>query len=227
MAEARAGRLGQATPQPEPAPIDPVLPVRPGRVRRWLARILVPFLAVALGLAVGAIAIVAAGGSVVDAYRELIIGAVGTPSNLAATLARAVPKMLLEERFHSEHAEGWVRLIETEPGPPRDALRRALGRALADTSAFFGPPGHDAELVRSGVRTQDDDALRRRLCSRLAKLIAEPEAVGLVSDGDGWSSPGMEWSGWDPNRRRIAGGGPDQAMLDELRGTKNVAFKSA
>lgn len=50
-----------------------------------------PVLAVLLGLAVGAIAILAAGGSVVDAYRELVIGAVGTPSNLAATLARAVP----------------------------------------------------------------------------------------------------------------------------------------
>lgn len=143
-------------------------------------------------------------------------------------LARAVPKMLLEERFHAEHAEGWVRLIESEPGQPRDALRRALGRALVDTTAFFGPPGHDAEIVRSGVRTEDDDALRRRLFSRLAKLIADPEAVGLVPEGDGWSlGSAIEWSSWDPNRRRIAAGGPDQTMLDELRGTKNVAFKSA
>ena len=50
-----------------------------------------PVLAVVLGLVVGAVAILASGGSVVDAYRELIVGAIGTPSNLAATLARAVP----------------------------------------------------------------------------------------------------------------------------------------
>jgi simple sugar transport system permease protein len=91
MAEARVGRIDQPAPQPEPAPLDPTLPARPGRARRWLARVLVPLLAIGLGLAVGAIAIVASGGSVVDAYRELIVGAVGTPSNLTATLARAVP----------------------------------------------------------------------------------------------------------------------------------------
>jgi ABC-type uncharacterized transport system permease subunit len=86
-----AAERGDATEAPAPDPLDIATPARPGRARRWLARLLVPVLAVLLGLAVGAIAIVAAGGSVVDAYRELFIGAVGTPSNLAATLARAVP----------------------------------------------------------------------------------------------------------------------------------------
>jgi hypothetical protein len=136
--------------------------------------------------------------------------------------------MLLEERFHAEHAEGWVRLIDSQGGPARDALRRALARAVADTAAFFGPPGHDAELVRSGLRTDGDDILRRRLCSRLAKLVAEPAAIGLSPDGSGWSPAAVfEWGAWDPGRRRLAPGGPDQAMLDELRGTKNVAFKTA
>ena len=167
-----------------------------------------------------------AANAVVDLALSLTLSSFAGGSFQA--LARAVPKMLLEERFHAEHAEGWVRLIESEPGPPRDALRRAIGRALADTMAFFGPPGHDAEVVRAGLRAEDDDALRRRLCSRLAKVIADPEAVGLVPEGDGWSlGSAIEWNGWDPNRRRIASGGPDQAILDELRGTKNVAFKSA
>jgi general nucleoside transport system permease protein len=87
----RAAEQGNRAAAPAPEPSDIATPARPGRARRWLARLLVPVLAVLLGLAVGAIAIVAAGGSVIDAYRELIIGAVGTPSNLAATLARAVP----------------------------------------------------------------------------------------------------------------------------------------
>jgi general nucleoside transport system permease protein len=97
MADVGAGAVGGAgerrapTEAPAPEPFDVATPAQPGRARRWLARLLVPVLAVLLGLAVGAIAIVAAGGSVVDAYRELIIGAVGTPSNLAATLARSVP----------------------------------------------------------------------------------------------------------------------------------------
>jgi phenylacetate-CoA oxygenase PaaI subunit len=142
-------------------------------------------------------------------------------------LARAVPKMLLEERFHAEHAEGWVRLIDSEAGPARDALHRALARAVADAAAFFGPPGHDADQVDSGLRTEDDDSLRRRLCARIAKLVADPAAIGLDADGAGWSAAGLEWAGWESGRRRLAPGGPDQAMLDELRGTKNVAFKTA
>jgi phenylacetate-CoA oxygenase PaaI subunit len=167
-----------------------------------------------------------AANAVVDVALSLVLSAFKEGS--FQPLARAVPKMLLEERFHAEHAEGWVRLIETEGGPAREALHGALARALADAAAFFGPPGHDADLVRAGVRTEDDDALRRRLGSRLARLVADPGAIGLVPDGSGWS-PGadLEWGGWDPGRRRLAPGGPDQAMLDELRGTKNVAFKTA
>ena len=61
------------------------------RVSRLATRLLVPLAAVGLGLAVGAIAIELTGGNVIEAYGELLRGAVGTPSNLNATLARAVP----------------------------------------------------------------------------------------------------------------------------------------
>lgn len=143
-------------------------------------------------------------------------------------LSRAVPKMLLEERFHTEHAEGWVRMIDARGGAPREALGDAVGRALGDVVAFFGPPAHDAEVVASGARDADDQTLRRRLFARVAGLFEDPVSVGLRREGDDWALVEMpEWSGWDADRRRLAGGGPDQAMLDELRGTKNVAFKSA
>ena len=143
-------------------------------------------------------------------------------------LSRAVPKMLLEERFHTEHAEGWVRVIDAQGGAPRDALGDAVGRALLNVATFFGPPGHDAELVASGARDADDQTLRERLCARVAGLFEDPAFVGLRREGDDWTLvETLEWSGWDAARRRLAGGGPDQAMLDELRGTKNVAFKSA
>jgi ring-1,2-phenylacetyl-CoA epoxidase subunit PaaC len=143
-------------------------------------------------------------------------------------LARAVPKMLIEERFHTDHAEGWVRVIEAGEPAPREALARALARAVRDVAAYFGPPGHDANLVRSGARTTDDDALRERLFARIAGLIEDPATVGLERQDAGWSliEP-LEWDPWDGERRRLSAGGPDQGMLDELRGTKNVAFKSA
>jgi phenylacetate-CoA oxygenase PaaI subunit len=143
-------------------------------------------------------------------------------------LARVVPKMLLEEKFHYAHAEGWVRLIETEGGETRPLLDRALARALTAAAAFFGPPGHDAELVSAGLKRTGDDDLRARLFRRVASVVAETEAAGLESHGGAWDllEP-PDWQGWDEERRRIEGGGPEQAMLDGLRGTKNVAFKTA
>lgn len=166
-----------------------------------------------------------AANAVVDLAMSLVLGSFERGS--FQPLARVVPKMLLEERFHTEHAEGWVRLIDRRGASDRADLHDALGRALAATAAFFGPPGHDAELVRSGLRTVDDDTLRRRLCGRIATLLEEPEATGIVREGNGWSSAPVDWTGWEPGRRRLDSGGPDPGILDELRGTKNVAFKTA
>lgn len=167
-----------------------------------------------------------AGNAVVDLALSLELDAFRGGS--WEPLARVVPKMLLEERFHWAHAEGWVRLIEREGGPSRDALRGSLARALSATAGWFGPAGHDAELVDSGVKTASDDALRRRLLSRMAGLLEDPAAAGLAEDGGGWTlAEPAAGDGWTPERRRSGGGGPRQEILDELRGTKNVAFKTA
>lgn len=143
-------------------------------------------------------------------------------------LAKVVAKMLLEEKFHYAHAEGWVRVMEGRNGAPRTATRESLARALRETGAYFGPPGHDGGLVEAGLKAVADDALRTRLFSRVAGLLDDPGAVGLRSGPGGWTvDPPLDWETWDPARRRVDGGGPKRAMLDELRGTKNVAFKTA
>ncbi len=143
-------------------------------------------------------------------------------------LARVAPKMLLEERFHHDHAAGWVRLMEGRGGTARDALRSSLARAVRDAAVFFGPPGHDEGLVAGGFKGTSDEDLRGRLLSRLGGLLDDPAAAGLVRASDAWAlAEPIEWGGWDSTRRRLEAGGPDQGMLDELRGTKNVAFKTA
>ena len=65
-------------------------------VRRQLAfvslnSLLVPLVAVGIAFVLGAVAILIAGGAPLIAYRELVIGAMGSVTNLAATLARSVP----------------------------------------------------------------------------------------------------------------------------------------
>jgi simple sugar transport system permease protein len=64
---------------------------RSSRLVRVAGRALVPAIAVGLGLLVGAIAILAAGGSPIEAYVQLVSGAVGSQAALSATLARSVP----------------------------------------------------------------------------------------------------------------------------------------
>ncbi len=143
-------------------------------------------------------------------------------------MARVVGKMLMEEKFHHAHAEGWVRLMEGRPGAPRDATRVSLGRALRDAAAYFGPPDHDQEILEEGLKKVSDDELRARLFRRVAGLLDEPAAVGLEGRDGAWSlAEPLDWADWDPARRRLDPGGPGQAILDELRGTKNVAFKTA
>lgn len=143
-------------------------------------------------------------------------------------MARVVGKMLLEEKFHHAHAEGWVRLMEGRQGAPRDATRASVRRALRDAAAFFGPPDHDRGLVEEGLKKARDEDLRARLFRRFAGLLDDPGAVGLVEADGVWSlAEPLDWAGWDPARRRLDPGGPGQAILDELRGTKNVAFKTA
>lgn len=51
----------------------------------------VPVTAIAIGLALGAVAVIAAGEDPVTAYAALVAGAVGSGGNLAATILRAVP----------------------------------------------------------------------------------------------------------------------------------------
>jgi ring-1,2-phenylacetyl-CoA epoxidase subunit PaaA len=196
--------------------IDPLADDRPPEAMASIA-----FLDHPLGSWTGLVA----ANAVVDLALSLVLGSFEGGSY--APLARVVPKMLLEERFHAEHADGWVRLIDGRGGDAAVRLHDALGRALAATVAFFGPPDHDAELVRAGVRNAGDDILRRRLCGHLASLLRDPEGAGLARDGGGWSAAPVDWTGWDPARRRLDPGGPAQDILDELRGTKNVAFKSA
>jgi simple sugar transport system permease protein len=59
-----------------------------GRLAIGLA---VPAIAIAVGLALGAVIVVVAGESPLDAYAALVHGALGTPSNVAATLIRSTP----------------------------------------------------------------------------------------------------------------------------------------
>jgi len=66
---------------------------RQGRidVRGIAIAVLVPAVAIALALLLGGIVVVIAGADPGAAYAELLRGAIGTPSNLSATISRSIP----------------------------------------------------------------------------------------------------------------------------------------
>ena len=135
-------------------------------------------------------------------------------------------KLLEEERFHFEHARGWVaRLGATQAG--RDALHEALEPAWLDCLRGFGPSG-DAlagSLADAGITSGDADALRGRWLERVGPVV---EAAGLSfveRTPEGWASARtVDWEGWSSERRRNAEGGPDPETLARVRGDRNRAL---
>ncbi len=110
-------------------------------------------------------------------------------------------KMLSEERYHFLHGRSWLRAgIEEEP--LREAWRQAV--------EWFGPPDGDvAALHRQGALSMGPGELLARLEERL-ETAAPPLEV--------------DWSTWDPVRRRGRPGTMDARTFEMLRGLEEKRF---
>lgn len=135
-------------------------------------------------------------------------------------------KLLDEERFHFEHARGWVaRLSMTEAG--REALRAALGAAWESCLRSFGPSDDPLgnSLAEAGVTSSRPDGLRSLWLARVGPVT---DAAGLAlaeRTPTGWvSSIDVDWTGWSAERRRQSSGGPDPDTLARVRGDRNRAL---
>ncbi len=132
-----------------------------------------------------------------------------------------VRKVLEEERFHFEHGRGWLaRVAQTEAG--RTALAEALAPAwIACMRWFGGESGLVERLAKAGISDAGPDELRARWLDRVAPVVAGAglELAG-VTDGN-WAVPELDWTGWDPERRRSGEGRLNDETLAGVRGDKN------
>lgn len=135
-------------------------------------------------------------------------------------------KLLDEERFHFEHARGWVaRLAIADAG--REALRDALGSAWQACIRSFGPTDDPLgnTLADAGVTSSRPDELRAQWLERIGPVV---DAAGLAlaeRDSGGWvSSIDVDWADSSAERRRKADGGPDPDTLARVRGDRNRAL---
>jgi 1,2-phenylacetyl-CoA epoxidase catalytic subunit len=113
-------------------------------------------------------------------------------------------KMLSEERYHFLHGRSWLR-SGTDEGPLHEAWRQAI--------EWFGPPdGEVADLHRQGALAMGPTELSTRLAERLETAVPAIE---------------IDWSGWDPVRRRRLTGVMDQRTFEMLRGLEEKRFYPA
>jgi phenylacetate-CoA oxygenase PaaI subunit len=143
-----------------------------------------------------------AANAVLDTAFTLMIEALANGN--VDVLRSRLKKMLQEERYHFLHGRSWMH--ETTAGA-------AVDRAWRESLEWFGPENGDVdELHRAGPLANGVRELRRLLEERLGGR--PPEAA-------------IDWSHWEPIRRRTQGGGVDQATLDMLQGLAEKRYMPA
>jgi len=129
-------------------------------------------------------------------------------------------KLLEEERFHFEHGRGWaLRLSETAAG--KEALTQAFRKALGPGLRWFGRPdsGYGELLQTSGIMESRPDQLRAAWLAQVIPVLAEAGLEELVREAEAGAA--IDWTDWNPERRRSGGGGPDAETLARIRGDRN------
>jgi 1,2-phenylacetyl-CoA epoxidase catalytic subunit len=143
-----------------------------------------------------------AANAVLDTAFTLMIEALANGN--VEVLRSRLKKMLQEERYHFLHGRSWMH--ETTAGT-------AVDRAWRESLEWFGPENGDVdELHRTGPLAHGVRDLRRLLEERLGGR--PPEAA-------------IDWSHWEPIRRRTQAGGIDQATLDMLQGLAEKRYMPA
>lgn len=140
-----------------------------------------------------------------------------------------VQKLLDEEEFHFQYAAGWAPQLAAN-AEPRARFLEAARRFLAPALLWFGSEDDSTarRLRREGLVQAGPDELRARFLSRVGPVLEAcgvAEALDLEGQGDRWRFRGeLDWSGWNPDRRRAASGGPDEETLARVRGDRNRAM---
>jgi 1,2-phenylacetyl-CoA epoxidase catalytic subunit len=145
----------------------------------------------------------------VDAALTVMLEAVAGGGE--AALARRVPRMLEEEAFHRDFAEGRVRELAGLPGG-RDRLQARVDDSLAELLCWFGRPGERgvAALRGRGVLDADNRELRRRYLDRVGPVLEDAgielrlprDAAGGLADGE------LPWERWNHLQRRLEPASP-------------------
>lgn len=140
---------------------------------------------------------------VVDSALNVLLRALEGSSY--GTLAGRVGRMLEDERFVREFAEGRVRELLRFPDGRR-LLQELVDGAFVEMLCWFGPPGEEGveQLKAEGMLDGDSEAMRQRYLDRVAPVLLDAGIALPVERGDGgWRYAELPWERWDRLHRRL------------------------
>jgi ring-1,2-phenylacetyl-CoA epoxidase subunit PaaC len=143
----------------------------------------------------------------------LVDGAVTTMLEALAggryqALARRVPRMLEEEAFHRDFADGRVRELAGLPGG-LGRLQARVDESLEEMLCWFGQAGERgvATLCREGLLARGNQELRQAYLDQVGPLLQEAGVeLPLRRDGTSgrWEDGDLPWERWNRLQRRLA-----------------------
>lgn len=129
-------------------------------------------------------------------------------------LARRAARILQEEVFHLEFAEGRVRELAALP-QLKDDLEKYLRGFLPEMLLWFGPEGEEGvkELTKEGLVEGDNETWRQAYLGRLGPLFLEENLRVLPYPS--WDVArrryeygGLPWNQWNKLQRRLEAPAP-------------------
>jgi 1,2-phenylacetyl-CoA epoxidase catalytic subunit len=122
-------------------------------------------------------------------------------------LARRVPRMLEEEEFHGDFADGRVRELAHLPGG-LGHLQARVDESLEEMLCWFGPPGEQGveTLREEGLLSSGNDKLRQAYLDRIGPLLQEVGVelrLGRDQASGRWEDRQLPWERWNHLQRRL------------------------
>jgi ring-1,2-phenylacetyl-CoA epoxidase subunit PaaC len=133
-----------------------------------------------------------------SAVTTMLAALAGGPNE---ALARRVPRMLEEEAFHWDFADGRVRELARVPGG-RGQLQARVDQSLEELLCWFGPPGEPGvETLRGqGLLGRGNTELRQAWLDRVGPLLEE---VGVRLGPERSEDARLPWERWNRLQRRL------------------------
>lgn len=178
-----------------PAPFESGPPEETGRNRRYNVSFLdAPFASWPHA--------VAAVGIIDPALNTLLRSLEGTRHE---GLSRRLGRMLEEERFQTEFANGRIRELVGFPDG-RQLLQDLVDDLLPEMLCWFGPEHEDGveAMIADDLLTQDNETMRQAYLDRVAPVLDEVGIALPVREADGaWDHDALPWDRWNQLQRRL------------------------